>query len=496
MYMFTLLALLFSISFFTYAFYQRDVYDKMYNQAKHLIDEKQYLQAIGILDTMRGYRDVDDLLVEIQNEQIYMDAIKYFDNAEYEQAIDLLSQVEGYKDADERMVDTKYCFAIKCYENGDYSNARALFIELDGYSDSNLYLAQIDVQLIEQSQETIYQRAASYYEEKNYTEAIELYKTIINYKDSSELLEECNIQLKRESPNNIVAAGIRNSAAITNLNRVNVVGNNSAGQRDVSDWEGIVSVDIYGTLIIGLQEDGNVRVAGKYDNHEIENLAQWYDIVDVAAGEQFVVGLKRDGTVIADGHPSDGQLEVADWKNIIAIDAGSRFTVGLTEDKQLLFAGFDNGQAEDFENHKDEWREVVNITASGGEKGYRGGGHTVGLKSDGTLVAVGDNTYGQCDFGDTEKWSDIVKVVAGDWYTVGLKSNGTVVITGNNSPNNMYIDEEILATCTNIVDIAAGYGQTLGLTSEGEIIAFGFNEEDKCDGTMGQDWKNLMVPSN
>ena len=30
--------------------------------------------------------------------------------------------------------------------------------------------------------------------------------------------------------------------------------------------------------------------------------------------------------------------------------------------------------------------------------------HTVGLKKDGTLVAVGDNEYDQCDVGD---WKDI-----------------------------------------------------------------------------------------
>ena len=36
--------------------------------------------------------------------------------------------------------------------------------------------------------------------------------------------------------------------------------------------------------------------------------------------------------------------------------------------------------------------------------------HTVGLKSDGTVVAVGGNHYGQCDVAD---WTDIVAVSAG-----------------------------------------------------------------------------------
>ena len=55
--------------------------------------------------------------------------------------------------------------------------------------------------------------------------------------------------------------------------------------------------------------------------------------------------------------------------------------------------------------------------------------HTVGLKSDGTVVAVGANGRGQCDVSD---WKDIVAVSADDWHTVGLKSDGTVVAVGWN----------------------------------------------------------------
>ena len=42
--------------------------------------------------------------------------------------------------------------------------------------------------------------------------------------------------------------------------------------------------------------------------------------------------------------------------------------------------------------------------------------HTVGLKADGTVVAVGDNKFGQCDVSD---WTNIVAIVAGIYYTVG-----------------------------------------------------------------------------
>jgi hypothetical protein len=54
--------------------------------------------------------------------------------------------------------------------------------------------------------------------------------------------------------------------------------------------------------------------------------------------------------------------------------------------------------------------------------------YPVGLKSDGTVVAVGENYVGECDVGG---WTDIVQVDAGGYHTVGLKSDGTVVSVGN-----------------------------------------------------------------
>ena len=51
----------------------------------------------------------------------------------------------------------------------------------------------------------------------------------------------------------------------------------------------------------------------------------------------------------------------------------------------------------------------------------------MGLKSDGTVVAVGWNDHGQCNVGD---WTGIVQVAAGGYHTIGLKSDGTVVAAG------------------------------------------------------------------
>ena len=54
--------------------------------------------------------------------------------------------------------------------------------------------------------------------------------------------------------------------------------------------------------------------------------------------------------------------------------------------------------------------------------------HTVGLKTDGTVVAIGDNQYGQCD---VDSWRDIVSIYVIGRNTAGLRSDGTVVAVGN-----------------------------------------------------------------
>ena len=44
-------------------------------------------------------------------------------------------------------------------------------------------------------------------------------------------------------------------------------------------------------------------------------------------------------------------------------------------------------------------------------------------------MAVGYNSFGQLNVDD---WTDIVQVAAGGYHTIGLKSDGTVVAVGNN----------------------------------------------------------------
>ena len=56
--------------------------------------------------------------------------------------------------------------------------------------------------------------------------------------------------------------------------------------------------------------------------------------------------------------------------------------------------------------------------------------HTLGLRADGSIVAVGNNSSRQCE---VSEWNEIMAVAAGSNYSVGLRADGSVVAVGRNS---------------------------------------------------------------
>ena len=113
-----------------------------------------------------------------------------------------------------------------------------------------------------------------------------------------------------------------------------------------------------------------------------------------------------------------------------------------------------------------------------------GAEHSVGLKADGTVVAVGHNEYGQCNVQD---WTDIVAVSAGNFHTVGLKSNGTVVATGLGDNG-----ECDISAWSDIIAISAGNDHTVGLKSDGTVVAVG-ESNGEFRALNVSEWTNIVA---
>ena len=114
-----------------------------------------------------------------------------------------------------------------------------------------------------------------------------------------------------------------------------------------------------------------------------------------------------------------------------------------------------------------------------------GKNHTVGLKSDGTVVAVGSNSYDKCII---DNWSDKVSVSAGADHTVGLNSNGTVVAVGSND-----FSQRLVGNWIDIVAVSAGFYHTVGLKSDGAVVAVGNNDFGQCD---VENWMEIQIISS
>lgn len=454
------------------AFSKREDNINQYDKARQYINCADYEGAIEILKNLK-YEDSEILI-------IYSEAKKLIDNEDYENAINKLMEIEDFEDSKEQIKFAEYNLAIQYFKSGDYDGAKQLLKKLDDYKDSKQYLEEIDKEQLIQLTEDTYGMACKLLNNKEYSKALEKFNLILGYKESNKKAEIC----KRFILAHKISGGILNSYGIAGNGKVLVAGDNSYKQCNVEDWENIISIDGYGEYTIGLTEYGTVHVAGNLSKTEQEIVSAWEHVIDVASGDLYVVALKNDGTVDAVGHNGDGQCDVKEWKNIVDIDAGWRFTVGLTQEGELLFTGMiPNEMRDGYFKTKDAWKNVVEIVASGGDpkRDDRGKGHVVGLTSDGHVIAIGDNSKGQCNVKD---WENITAITAGDWYTVALTNKGEVLITGENMSGSKYIDEEKMNIWENIQDIAAGYGQTLVVKSDGYVDAMGFDDKDKCSDAM------------
>jgi len=166
------------------------------------------------------------------------------------------------------------------------------------------------------------------------------------------------------------------------------------------------------------------------------------------------------------------ELSAKLWKSVaVPVAAGGYHSLGLKSDGTVVATGDnDHGQCD-----VNDWTDIVAVAG-----GYI---HSIGLKSDGTVVATGYNDDCRCD---VDGWTDIVALSAGTSHSLGLKSDGTVVATEDMGYQEYYFGQCDVSDWTDIVAVAAGWRHSLGLKSDGTVLATKFIESDnkhegQCD---------------
>jgi len=196
------------------------------------------------------------------------------------------------------------------------------------------------------------------------------------------------------------------------------------------------------------------------------------DWCQVSAGNRHSLGVRTNGTAWAWGRASSGLL-------------GDGTTVDKSSPVSVV-GGFTN------------WCQVS-----------AGQGHSLGIRTNGTLWSWGCNSYGQLGDGTTVSKSSPVSVIGGftDWcqvsaghgHSLGVRTNGTAWAWGSNcrlivgatgalgdgTTVNKSSPVSVVGGFTNWCQVSAGYIHSLGVRTNGTAWAWGIGSSGRLgDGTI------------
>jgi len=199
-----------------------------------------------------------------------------------------------------------------------------------------------------------------------------------------------------------------------------------------------------------------------------------------------VISIRADGTILADGfNPAVKDLQFSDIRKACAeiagktgrpfvpVDAaaGTETFFVLSENGDVMQIGQNSNTSENGTIRVQDWTEITQLAAVS---------HAVGLRKDGTVVASGNNEYGQCG---VSGWAGIRKIACSLFATAGIREDGSVVVCGETSRW-----KGDVGTWKDIREIFCSENYLLGLDGSGNVFYFGKESEASA---IVSGWKNV-----
>jgi alpha-tubulin suppressor-like RCC1 family protein len=349
-----------------------------------------------------------------------------------------------------------------------------------------------------------------------------------------------------------IAAGIQHSLALKSDGTVLAWGSNSLGQlgdgtvisrriptgvTGLGPGSGIIAIAAGDQHGLALKSDGSVLAWGanfsgqlgdgttiqRITPVQVSSLGPGSGVVTIAAGKQYSLALKSDGTVLAWGANFNGQLgdgtsigrttpvQVAGLgagSGVIAIAGGGQHSLALKSDGTVLAWGANfNAQLGDGTlAGRNTPGPVKGLGPSSGASGIAAGtDYSLARKSDGSMLAWGNNNFSQLGTGTLISRADapvpvagfgpgsgVIGISAATTHSMALKADGSVLAWGNNlngQLGNGNTDGKVnpfpLASLNGTVAVAASNLYSLALKSDGSVLAWGSNGGGQLgDGTF------------
>ena len=309
-------------------------------------------------------------------------------------------------------------------------------------------------------------------DEDTFKEIANLFETIREYKDAVALVQQCFEKAEAARKDTILLAG---KAKINGKNCKFIANYEAAIQllQSIPGWKD--ADEIVSNCRKRIEELAAKEEANRLEREHLEEMARNHAKRQKTIKRIVVVTLL---TVTA---------AVILWLTVISPFVRYSKAVSLMETGDKAGAAVVFGELGDYKDSKAQhaalWKEVAPLNAVR-ETISAGNAHTVGLKKDGTVVAVGSTYGGKCN---VSGWTNIVAVSVGDDHTVGLKRDGTVVAVGRT-----YSGRSNVSDWTSIVAVSAGNPHTVGLKVDGTVVAVGDNDDNQCDVS---DWTDIVAVS-
>ncbi|HEY5909940.1 MAG TPA: hypothetical protein VJA21_04980 [Verrucomicrobiae bacterium] len=191
-----------------------------------------------------------------------------------------------------------------------------------------------------------------------------------------------------------------------------------------------------------------------------------------SGGSWHAMALTSDHTVLAwpaSSYANRGETNVPDGlANVVSIAAGDSHSVALRDDGTVvswgkLFRRFYLGGSAEVTNQMPEWATNIIALAQGPRAG-----HILVLREDGMPVSWGDSSGGLLDIPASA--TNIISVAAGGGFSLALRSDGTIIAWGRGlAPG----QTNVPSAATNCVAIAAGEDFCAALRADGRVVAWG-----------------------
>ncbi len=402
--------------------------ERVYYLADDMYRKGMYSQAAEAFRELGDHADSSERYLRCS----YDMAVQLYEKGELEKALEASILLGDYGESGERRREVSYDMALAHCEKGSYAEAITLFLSLGDYKDSaaQAYSAALALTGDNSSAMAIISSGGLPREEMEMTLEIARRRAIIG--------------------GEAVAAGAGHTVLRRSDGTVAAVGDNSFGQCNVKSWSGITHVRAGAHHTVGLREDGTVVAVGD-NTHGQCDVSQWSGVVAIAAGDSDTIALTADGTVLCTGYHDYPEISrAADIRGVFAgsyalVVQGSTGSVisshkscSFSSDRPLndvaVHTGYyaaiqAGGKCLSSLEVPAGWKDIACI--SGGPNGvvaadvtgkvftfiFRGGSsldfsaledicqcaagtqHYVFLAADGTVTALGDNSFGQCDTG-------------------------------------------------------------------------------------------------